>query len=295
MNLDGRGLSYIKMPPTDSAQWVIRRSLEGHGVRYEKRTIGGYETSMMSAGDGPTTLLWFPALGDSAGGFGSMMVRLVEAIPGITIMAIDPPGYGDSVIEDGIEFPTFDGLTSWIATLTQTIAGPLIATGNSSGAQIAAMAGAAAPFRLRGSIFVAWPDFRFSTFPSLDLLCPRDDAALDELWTSAWHSPPRLPTSARTAMLRKFGDPRLKRHAASWRHDSFATALASCPPWHSSSRAFIGGSSDKLVPPSIIEQTAALYGAKLYWIASAGHFPHREQPALFVDTYKKIIHDFLGG
>jgi pimeloyl-ACP methyl ester carboxylesterase len=275
----------MPMVSTDALRRAALRSLELRGIRQVVRPFAGYETSMLVAGSGGTSLVWLPALGDGASSFGTAMSQLSAELPDLTVIAVDPPGYGYSTPEGDVDLPSFAGLGQWLQELAEALPGPIVAAGNSSGAQLAAELALAAGDRTRRLVFVAWTDFRFAAPPSMDVLCPADDDALDELWTRAWHAPPMLPPSVRAEMIQRLRHPQLRRHAASWRPESFAAALSRC----ASPRAFVGGLSDGLVPPAAIERSAAEHAAEVRWIESAGHFPHREQPRRFVDAFRQMV------
>lgn len=258
--------------------------LEQNGVRRQWMSILGYQTHCLVAGEGAAQIFWFPAVGDSAASFGQALLLLAKNLYGIArVIAVDPPGYGESLLPPDTEMLSFKELEPWAKALVASVEGPLILVGNSSGGTMATAA-ALSKDHVAGLVFVGWPDWRFGTPPDVDL-CPRNVSSLNNLLSRSWHCPPKLTDAAFQKLLQQLTSQAYSKHVKSFNADEFAVKLDQ----FCGRLAFVGGISDGLVPPSILKASAASRSeTKLYWISKAGHYPHREQPKEFVKVLTEL-------
>ncbi|NEQ66988.1 MAG: alpha/beta hydrolase [Symploca sp. SIO1B1] len=264
--------------------------LEQNGVRRQWVNLLGHQTHCLEAGDGAAHIFWFPAVGDSASSFGQTLLLLAESLHGIAkITAVDPPGYGASLLPPDREMLSFTELEPWVQELVASVEEPLILVGNSSGGVLATAAALSKETQVAGLIFVGWPDWRFGTPPKADL-CPVDISSLSNLLSRCWHRPPRLTNVALKNLLQQFTNHAYRGHVESFNANEFALKLDQ----FQGRLAFVGGVSDRLVPPTILEASAASRNnTKLCWITEAGHYPHREQPKQLVKVLTELTDWYL--
>jgi pimeloyl-ACP methyl ester carboxylesterase len=264
-----------------------RKALERRGARGRLLDVAGHRTHVVEAGDGPVTVLWFPALGDDAVAFGAVLVSLAERLAGVgRVMAVDPPGYGSSTLPPDALMPTFGELSSWTEDLVQQTTGPLISMGNSSGGVLATVAAEAAGERAAGLILTAWADWKGADPPGHEEICPIDKDAVERLLRRSWHNPPALKPRLIAAHINRFSAPGFLRHAASFDRADFVKRFERYP----GRVAFVGGLSDGLVPPPAIEASVAgRPGAEVRWIERSGHYPHKEQPVQLTQALEDLV------
>lgn len=265
------------------------RALERQGAQRYVRDVAGLATHWLQAGAGDAALVWLPALGDAASAFGRVMMALAERVNGVArVIAVDPPGYGSSPPLPQHGLPDFETLYAWARKLTEVIEGELILSGNSSGAAMA-IAASSSP-RTAGSILVAWPDWRHGTQPGTDVLCPADAEGFERLLRLSWHRPPRHPQRVVREVTRRFGSPEYRAHVGSFDAGRYCAELDR----RRGRLAFVGGCSDGLVTPSMLETSAAAHpGASLDMIEASGHYPHKEQPDVLVRILEARIREML--
>lgn len=233
-------------------------------------------TPAFALGSGPASLVWFPAIGDVAASFGRTALLLARRLHGTSrVLGFDPPGYGPA---EG-PTPPFSILYDWAAGIADAIGcngAPLVVAGNSSGAALALAAAVRSNARVAGCLFVCWPDWRLGRAPTSRLLCPRDATGLRELLGRSWHHPPALDDARCSEWLSRLDRPLYRAHV-----DSFDTAehgrmldQLGVP------LEFLGGASDGLVPPALLEKSAEAHRSALHLIEEAGHYPQTEQPRL---------------
>lgn len=270
--------------------------LASQGVTSESRAVGRYATHLMTAGHGEASFVWFPALGESAVSFGPALVALAGKLAGrCNVVAVDPPGYGGSALPEGEALPTFRDLEPWTGEVLTQIAGNgrrLVVAGNSSGGAIA-LGGVNRDSEavVAGLVFVSWPDWRYGQPPSASELCPADVPALRELLTRSWHAPPPIPDAIAQVLVTRLSDPAYQAHVASFDAKEYVAEL---DRYHGR-LAFIGGTSDRLVPPAVMKASAAARAPRsvLRLMADCGHYPHHEARERFVDQLAELTLRFL--
>ena len=97
------------------------------------------------------------------------------------------------------------------------------------------------------------------------------------------------PDSIAQIMIARLSDPAYRAHVASFDARDYAAELDR----YGGRLAFIGGMSDRLVPPAAIEASAAAHRAVVRWMASCGHYPHHEARDQFVDALAELTLSFL--
>lgn len=240
-------------------------------------------------GSGPASLVWFPAIGDAAASFGRTALLLARRLHGASrVLGFDPPGYGP---DDG-PTPPFAVLYDWAAGLADTIGrdrAPLVVAGNSSGAALALAAAVRSNARIAGCLFVCWPDWRLGRAPTSRLLCPRDPEGLRELLERSWHHPPQLDDARRSEWLARLDRPIYRAHVDSLDTDEHGQMLDQLGV----PLEFLGGASDGLVPPALLERSAAAHSSALHIIEEAGHYPQMERPRLLADRMADAVGRWL--
>lgn len=268
--------------------------LVSQGVVSELRSVGGFATHVMSAGEGEASFVWFPALAESAVSFGPALVALASKLAGrCNVVAIDPPGYGGSQLPEGAVLPTFRELAPWAGEALAQVAGDgrrLVVAGNSSGGAIALSGVNRAP-GVAGLVFVAWPDWRYGQPPRAPELCPVDVPGLRELLARSWHSPPPIPDSIARTIVARLSDPSYHAHVASFDASEYVADLDR----YRGPLAFVGGTSDRLVPPAAMEASAAAHQDRsvLRWMPDCGHYPHHESRDRFVHELAELTRSFF--
>ncbi|HEY5951583.1 MAG TPA: alpha/beta hydrolase [Kofleriaceae bacterium] len=271
--------------------------LASQGVTSESRTISNYATHLMTAGHGAASFVWFPALGESAVSFGPALVALAGKLAGnCNVVAVDPPGYGGSQLRDGKPWPTFGELAPWTGEVLTQIAGTgrrLVVAGNSSGGAIA-LGGVnrASDSVIAGLVFVSWPDWRYGQPPTASELCPVDVPALRQLLARSWHTPPPIPDSIAQLIIARLSSRAYYAHVASFDAREYVAELDR----YRGPLAFVGGTSDRLVSPAVMEASAAAHAHRsvLRWMPDCGHYPHHEARDRFVDELAALTLKFLG-
>lgn len=237
-------------------------------------------SAALSLGQGEAALVWFPAVGDVASSFGRSALKLANRSGwSLRILAFDPPGYGPASRDP---LPSFAFLYDWAAGLADELGRngtPLILAGNSSGADLALAAAVRSNARVVGCVFVCWPDWRLGRAPTSRDLCPRDVPELDRLLRRSWHRPPALADEQKRALLARLATARYRDHVASFAVEEHGHMLDQLGvPLH-----FVGGRSDRLVPPALLEESADAHRCPLALIDGAGHYPQLEQAAELAD------------
>lgn len=243
----------------------------------------------LSMGSGHATLVWFPAIGDTAASFGRTAMRLVQKTRGVLqVLAFDPPGYGSA----GGSIPPFSFLYDWAAALTDELgrAGtPLVLSGNSSGADLALAAAVRSNARVAGCLFVCWPDWRLGRSPTSNDLCPRDESGLGALLFRSWHRPPVLSKERRALWVARLADARYRAHVDSFDAEEHGHMLDQLGV----PLEFIGGQSDRLVPPTLLEDSADAHRCPLVLVEQAGHYPQKERPADLAELMTATVDRWL--
>lgn len=241
-------------------------------LQTERRPTRGLEV-----GDGSDMLVWFPALLDSAAGFGRAMLALRRKLPeSVRVLAIDPPGYGEGIDGDDTLLP-IASWDHWCESLVHALkahgAGRIVFVGNSSGGVAATLAAAAAQ-RCAGLVLACWCDWRGTASPDASVLCPRDRDGVQRLLSRAWYEPPALAPAALAHLLAQSRRPQFVEHVGSFDPIVYRERLAA----FAGSLALIGGEHDGLVPLAALRETArARPGTQLQVVPSCGHYPHRER------------------
>lgn len=263
------------------------RALVRRGAHRHWEMISGHNTHFLEAGSGTVTLLWFPAVGDAAASFGSVLLTLAQRLSGIArVVAVDPPGYGSSALQPGSLPPTFDELMGWAESLLATADGPWVLAGNSSGSVFATAAAVGGRAVAAGLVLVGWANWRIGDPPEFDVLCPTERAGLEQLLERTWHKPPLMREDAAMILLKRFGEAGYKRHVSSFDRHDFTERLER----FRGPVAFVGGTHDGLVPPALIEASASSReGARSCLLEACGHYPHRERPAQFVSVLEELV------
>ncbi len=250
-----------------------------HPLESSHCEVAGYPTHLLEGGAGSDALVWFPALLDSAAGFGRVMRLLLRRLAGnVRLIAVDPPGYGAAALQPGRGLPSFAEWTAWCAGLAALLErrcpGRMVFAGNSSGG-VAATAAAVSSARCAGLALVCWCDWQGVPAPDAGVLCPRDAGAARRLLARSWHCPPQLPESALAALVREAAAPAFVAHVESFDAGAYRSLLRG----FSGGLRLIGGDSDGLVPAAELYRTAAAHGdASVHVLARCGHYPHRERP-----------------
>jgi len=250
-----------------------------------------FQTHYIESGCGSVRVVWFPAVGDSALNFGKVLLKLSKDLNGIaSILAVDPPGYGSSPLPAGIQNLSFRHLELWVKAFISNLQGPFVLVGNSSGGAIATAAALSRKSKVQGLVYVCWPDWRFGT-PPKSALCPSNKESLQKLLSLSWHRPPKLSSSVLTNLLDKLNSQAYYEHINSFDSSEFSKQLDSVQV--QAPLAFIGGTSDQVVHPSIIRASVNLHtNSYLNWIPEAGHYPHIEQPNKLSSVLKCIVECF---
>jgi pimeloyl-ACP methyl ester carboxylesterase len=254
----------------------------------------GLPTHGLEAGAGADALVWFPALLDSAAGFGRTMLALRRQLPqSVRVLAIDPPGYGHG-IEDAQALLPISRWDAWCDSLARLLeercAGRFVFVGNSSGG-VAATLAARATQRCAGLVLACWCDWRERGCPDGSVLCPCDRAGVERLLARAWHRPPVLTASALAGMLAQSRSPRFIDHVASFDPDVYRSQLAS----FTRPLILIGGEHDGLVPIAALRETAQVRpGTPIHVVPNCGHYPHRERTQAFASLLANATLGLLG-
>lgn len=228
-------------------------------------------TGVISSGRGDWTVMFFPAIGDSAINYVSL-IRFLAA-RGIRSCAINPPGYGTQA---DLPLPSFGQLMEeWAPAVCDAIPGPKILVGNSVGGALASAA-LSRP-GVEGLVLVGWPVF-VEALPQPWQLMPKTEADFDRLLEQSWYSPPPLGRSARRVLLERMSDQTIHDHAMSLDPVLYLEHLLS----YSGPTLMVAGRNDGLVPVEAMERsTRVLANGKLSIIEECGHYPHREQVKIF--------------
>ncbi len=157
----------------------LQHRVQQSGGRCYVDEIAGHPTHLIEGGKGDAVLLWIPAFGDPASNFIAPMLALSTKLLGrATIVAADPPGFGNSPAKGGV--PGFREACIWAGHLIERLARGgrrIVVSGNSSGAALAIGGAVRRPASVVGAILVCWPDWRFGRMPRSDELCPTDLAS----------------------------------------------------------------------------------------------------------------------
>ena len=253
-------------------------------------TVVGHELSLLEIGAGPAAVVWFPALMDSAVGFARVARRLAASLRGrARVVAVDPPGYG--VMErPGARTPSFEDLGGAAQALGRQLKGPILAVGNSSGA-VLATALAAGSDAVVGLALVGWCDWRRVGSPHTELLCPSTEAELDHLEALSWHSPRPRPAFSIESHLERARSEDYRAHVMSFDPQRYGAWIDD----FKGHLTLIGGKSDRVIRPEMIERTAAAReGSRLLWLPACGHYPHKEQPVQLADMLYECALDAIG-
>ncbi len=270
----------------------LQHRVQQSGGRCYVDEIAGHPTHLIEGGKGDAVLLWIPAFGDPASNFIAPMLALSTKLLGrATIVAADPPGFGNSPAKGGV--PGFREACIWAGHLIERLARGgrrIVVSGNSSGAALAIGGAVRRPASVVGAILVCWPDWRFGRMPRSDELCPTDLASLRRLLERSWHAPPQIPAAMARILIHRLSHPDYRKHV-----DSFDAHEGSAQLQHyEGPLAFIGGRSDGLVPPRVLEASAeARPDSILRWIDACGHYPHRERCKQLVDLLAELTQGFL--
>lgn len=241
------------------------------------------ETRLIGAGEGRGSILFFPAIGDSAINYVPTLEEMARR--GFRSMAVDPPGYG---MQEGEAPPTFDDLMGqWCEELCKTIDGPKILIGNSVGAAVAT-GGVRAP-DVCGLALVGWPVF-VEALPTPTQLMPRTAAELDRLLRNSWFKPPPLGPSALRLLLARMDNKVQRAHANSLDPVTWLECLFD----YEGPLLFVAGKNDGLVPlEAMYESSAEIPRSEIVVIDECGHYPHREQVGRFCDTIVQFAESSL--
>lgn len=198
------------------------------------------------------------------------------------VLAIDMPGYGDSVFLPGATRETF----AWVALAVLDAIGVTRAhvCGLSLGGVVAIAMASEAPERCASLVladtFAVHPEGRAILDRSLEAVGTLGmrglaEARIDALLAPGADAPLRTALIATMAAI----DPRAYARAAEavWLADQRSAAVAiRCPT------LILCGSEDRVTPPALSEELKALIPhAGLVEIAGAGHLPNLERPAIF--------------
>jgi pimeloyl-ACP methyl ester carboxylesterase len=255
-------------------------SIAGVEVCQERVCAGGHTVNVIRVGSGSASLVWLPALMDSATSFTRAALSIGRQLAGSAcVYAIDPPGYGLADPQSFERIPTFDELGTWLDALLDQLPGPFVLAGNSSGAVMAALA-ATRRTDVLGLALVGWCDWRLVGTPHRELLCPSTRAQLQHLLKLGWHRPPLLLPRTLDAQLNYAQRSDYREHVASFSPDTFGAAF----DHYAGPLALIVGVSDGIITPSMVSALARHRPtARLHVIDDCGHYPHREQPRVLVE------------
>ncbi len=226
----------------------------------------------LTIGSADVSLVFFPALGDTASSYARVLPALLTALNGrVRLVAVDPPGYGRSIRKHG-SIPSFSELMAWARRLCDGM-GAVIALGNSSGGAMATAAAASTTGRAQGLVLIGWPDWRVAEMP-FDTLVPSDIRSLERLLEHSWHAPPTLHPQMAQISLERYRSAAFREHVHSLDADEYLGRYDQ----YQGPLMFIGGHSDQLVSRQALTKSAERRpGAGLRIIPECGHFPHKEQ------------------
>ena len=264
-----------------------------YAIRSSRSTLAGYSTHVWQAGAGHNALVWFPALLDSAHSFGRAALSLHRKLPPtVRLVAVDPPGYGESTLEPGRAMPSFRSWERWTRELVEHLGsmmhGRFVFAGNSSGGVAATLAARHAA-SAAGLLLVCWSDFFDHPAPNVPALCPRDRGEARRLLGRSWHRPPSVPPLSMDAMLQQTRREDFVSHVASFDPAVFRLQLREVR----APLMVIGGDSDELVPPHAVTTTARRHGGTSEVLRRTGHYPHRESVPEFTDLVARVVPRWL--
>lgn len=243
-------------------------------LRPQWLSAGGWLSQHLEIGSGAARLLWFPALLDRAATFTRTGLTLASILKDeVSIVAIDPPGYGASGAPIGVQLPPFSALQAWVGDVLDQLPGPKLLVGNSSGS--VPVLAAAHRHDVAGIALVGWCDWRLVGPPPVDVLCPVDAQGLERLLALGWHRRPAIPETVLKTLLATTSSEPYRRHVESFDREVFGHHLDA----YRGELALICGTSDGVTTAAMVGQLAAARPeASLHWIEDCGHYPHRETP-----------------
>lgn len=261
----------------------IRRSFVGAG-RDRCHLLEAGEGTKEGVDEGVGTIVFFPAVGDSAHSYAGVLVALADALSGgVRVAAVDPPGYGRAILPAG-EIPTFSELMRWAGAFGDAQPGPILLVGNSSGGAMATAAAVANPETTRGLVLCGWPDWRVARMP-MDTLLPGDRDELQKLLKHSFHQPPSMPPDMADMLLMRYTSAQFQAHVRSLPADEVREGYDA----YSGPLLFVGGSGDGLVPPRALRDSAARRpAAAVHILQECGHFPHRERMGQLVEVLSRF-------
>lgn len=244
---------------------------------------GGHEVVVLQSGSGPETLLWFPAVADSAASFSATMITLARQLAGrLKIVSVNPPGYGMSPGP----LITFTAMFEWVVEFAQQFPGPIYAAGNSAGGALATAVAAEFVGQVKKLLLVCWPD-PHCDMPDSQHLCPDTPQKMHDLLDKSWHRPPKLDRKILASVCVDLCDEVFQQHVHSLQPDQVKKHYAA----FTGEVVFIGGDSDQLVPPALMRESAQKRGTDAIILEACGHYPHRERARHFCQVLTQLINN----
>jgi pimeloyl-ACP methyl ester carboxylesterase len=252
------------------------------------------EAIVLLHGFGASTFSWEPVAG-----------RLAQRMP---VVAFDRPGYGLTsrpLTWTGQDPYSVDYQADLVVKLMDRLgARTAVLIGHSAGGQVAALAAARYPGRVRAlvledpAIFAGGPPAFLAPLlrtPQMDRVGPLiarqlgGQAGIDFI-RSAWHDPSRITTATYEGYTKPL-------RATDWDAALWLVTIArrptDVPGVVSKVRVptlVLSGDDDRIVPPADSERAAALIpGATFQTIGDCGHLPHEEKPDSFVEAVGVLL------
>jgi pimeloyl-ACP methyl ester carboxylesterase len=252
--------------------WSTAR-LDGWAVPHERRTVASVlgETSLVTAGDGPATVLYLPGTNFNA----ATSLAVVEALAArLRVVVADLPGQPG--LSAGRRPPELLAYGAWIDEIATGLAvDRLVLAGHSLGAAAALTAD---PAGVQGLLLLdpaglirlrVGPGTLGATLPWLMRPTPARSARL----LGRMHAPGRSPSPAHVEWMTLVAQ-----------HCRSSLAPSPLPPavldrWRDTPRAVLCGDHDCFLPvPPLAAAVRAKLGVDLEVVAEAGHLTPEDQP-----------------